>query len=512
MSQKSRRITPIFSLLLFSTITLLSCGGHDESTYQNEDELLTEDTLSSAQEVIDTLPPFESIASQFDHDSLVLPEGFTWRILFSESVDQVKRADGATFPAKGKHDLTVYVPSEEDPENKGILYISHETSGPHPELGDGGGATVFDIERKNGSWEVVGDFHNIDFSSIGFTDRNCGGSLGPNGNVFTCEETWGYDDAYFTKKGLADREFESGLPMWQNIGYVVEVDPRERKVVKRHMTTGKLVHEDVLFTNDNKTCYITDDYSPGVFMKLEMPEAGDFDNGQLYAYKQSDDGESGEWLKLPMDTNSLVNCRRIAVEMGATMIIRHEWIEEINGKLYISETGEDHFSWKESIERGGTVPNYARKNLAESETEFDDPFGRVVVFDPETNKMSSYLEGGFFSDSSGCFSNPDCNTSVNIGGKDYLVLSEDINWYNRGRAGDDAETTKSFYNEIYFLDMSIPSPTVDDLMRFCIAPVGSETTGVIFLPDGSMVMNIQHPKAGNAEPFNRSVTVLVEGF
>jgi len=77
MSQKSRRITPIFSLLLFSTITLLSCGGHDESTYQNEDELLTEDTLSSAQEVIDTLPPFESIASQFDHVSLVLPQGFT---------------------------------------------------------------------------------------------------------------------------------------------------------------------------------------------------------------------------------------------------------------------------------------------------------------------------------------------------------------------------------------------------------------------------------------------------
>ena len=49
--------------------------------------------------------------------------------------------------------------------------------------------------------------------------------------------------------------------MWQNIRYIVEVDPRERKVVKRHMTMGKLVHEDVHVTEDGKTAYITDDTS-----------------------------------------------------------------------------------------------------------------------------------------------------------------------------------------------------------------------------------------------------------
>jgi hypothetical protein len=503
-----------FFLTTFFFLLFASCGGGTNNTDQTNDteqDSIVE-PIDSVRVEMDTIPPFVPVASQFDHDSLVLPEGFTYKVLFSEKTDQVKRADGVYFPAKGKHDLSVFIPDDEDPENKGILYISHETSGPNADLGDGGGATVFDIEKKNGSWEVVGDFHHIDFSSIGFTDRNCGGSLGPNGNVFTCEETWGYNNEYFTKKGLKDRSFETGLPMWQNIGYVVEVDPRERKVVKRHMTMGKLVHEDVLFTNDGKTCYITDDYSPGVFMKLEMPSKGAFDEGQLYAYKQSEDGESGEWLTIPMDTSSLVNCRKVAVEKGATLIIRHEWVEEINGKLYISETGEDHFSWKESMALGGTVPDYVRANLAESETSFDDPFGRIVEFDPATNRMSSYLEGGFFSDSSGCFSNPDCNTSVSINGKHYLVISEDINWYDRGRAGEDAATTKDFYNEIYFLDMSIEEPVVDDLLRFCVAPRGSETTGVIFLPDGSMVVNIQHPKAGNKAPFNRSVTVLIEGF
>jgi secreted PhoX family phosphatase len=314
------------------------------------------------------------------------------------------------------------------------------------------------------------------------------------------------------KKGLADRDFGNGRPMWQNIGYVVEVDPRERKVVKRHMTMGKLVHEDVHVTEDGKTVYITDDYSPGVFMKLEMEEPLDYDNGKLFAYKQSEDGESGEWLELPMDTTSLVNCRKIAVEMGATLIVRHEWVEEINGKLYISETGEDYMNWDASLALGGTVPKYIKDNFTDENGKMDDPFGRILEFDPSTNKMSSYLEGGMFSDSIGCFSNPDCNTSVVLGDKTYLVLSEDINWCDRGRVSKDAEEAKEFYNEIYFLDMSIENPTVEDLLRFAVAPKGSETTGVIFLPDGSMIVNIQHPSGSNPAPFNKSCTVLVEGF
>jgi uncharacterized protein len=485
---------------------LISCGGSEES-----EETTNDNDSTVAEKVEDAIPIFESIQSNFSTKDLILPEGFTYRILFSQG-DLVTREDGETFPAKGNHDLTVFIPSDEDPENKGILYVSHETNAPHVDLGDGGGATVFDLEKIDGAWQAVGDFHQIDFSSVGFTDRNCGGSLGPNGNVFTCEETWGYDNEYFTKRGIKDRDFGNGRPMWQNLGYVVEVDPRERKVVKRHMTMGKLVHEDIQITDDGLTCYITDDYSPGVLLKLEMETPNDFDNGILYAYKQSDDGESGDWLKLPMDTTSLVNCRKIAVEMGATLIIRHEWCEMIDGKLYISETGEDYMDWDASIARGGSVPNWVKNELTYENGKMDDPFGRILCLDPSTDKLYSYIEGGMFSDSSGCFSNPDCNTSVIINNQTYLVLSEDINWCDRGRVSAEAEKNKEFYNEIYFLDMSIASPTVDDLLRFAVSPLGSETTGVIFLPDGTMIFNVQHPKASNPVPFNKSCTILVEGF
>ncbi|MCB9222858.1 MAG: DUF839 domain-containing protein [Crocinitomicaceae bacterium] len=493
-------------VLLIPVILLFSCSENEavDNGVSSNDSLIAE--------IEDTLPPFESISSNFSTTDLVLPEGFTYTVLFSEKEDQVTRADGQKFPAKGKHDLSVFVPSKDDPENKGLLYISHETNEPNADLGDGGGATIFSLEKIDGHWKVVGDFHHVDFGSVGFTDRNCGGSLAPNGNVLTCEETWGYDNEYFTKRGIADRDFGNGRPMWQNLGYVVEVDPIQRKVVKRHLSMGKLVHEDVQVTQDGKTVYITDDYSPGVFLKLEMEKAFDYDHGQLYAYRQSEDGESGDWIELPMDTTSLVNCRKIAVQNGATMIIRHEWIEEVNGKFYISETGEDYMNWDASISAGGTIPNWVKNNLTDGNGKMDDPFGRVLVFDPSTNKMSSYLEGGMFSDSLGCFSNPDCNTTVSLGTKTYLVLSEDINWCDRKRVSKEAEEAKEFYNEIYFLDLSIEEPTVEDLLRFAIAPKGAETTGVIFLPDGAMIINIQHPSASNPPPFNKSCTVLVEGF
>lgn len=497
-------------ILILSPIILLFSCGSDEQTETSDEKV--EDSTQVENEVIDTTPLFQPIITEFNETDLKLPEGFTYKVLFSEATDQVTRADGQKFPAKGKHDLSVFIPDDEYPETKGILYISHETSEAHAELGDGGGATVFDLELKDNGWEVVGDFHHIDFGPVGFTDRNCGGSLAPNGNVLTCEETWGYNNEYFTKKGLKDRDFGNGRPMWQNMGYIVEVDPRERKVVKRHMTMGKLVHEDVHITTDGMTAYITDDYSPGVFMKLEMTEANNFSSGQLSAYKQSEDGESGEWLDIPMDTTSLVNCRKIAVQKGATMIIRHEWVEEIDGNLYICETGEDHFNWDQSIAAGGTVPNWVKNSLTDENGAYDDVYGRILKFDPSTNKMSSYLEGGVFADSTGVFSNPDCNTSVSFNGKTYLVLSEDINWCDRGRVSKEAELNKAFYNEVYFLDMSIENPNVNDLLRFAVAPLGAETTGVIFLPNGDMIMNVQHPHYSNPAPFNKSCTVLIEGF
>ncbi|WP_027421313.1 alkaline phosphatase PhoX [Crocinitomix catalasitica] len=502
-----------FIVSAFALFVLAACTG---SETEREAEVITLDSIVTEEmiEVIDTTPPFIQVDPIFDSQDLVLPEGFTYRVIFQEKTDLVTRADGKKFPAKGNHDLSVFIPDEKAPETKGLIYISHETKYADPNLGDGGGATVFGIELIDGQWQVTSDFDHVDFAPVGYTNRNCGGSLTPNNTVFSCEETWAWNTEalYRGGEGHTDTSWVNGLAVWQNMGYVVEVDPRTREVIQKHYKLGKFVHEDALCTPDGKTVYLTDDMSPGIFFKYETFTPYDYSDGQLFAYQQTEDGESGNWLKLPMDTISLIYCRDTAIARGATMFIRHEWIEEVNGKLYINETGEDSFSWARSIARGGTVPNYMRENLAVGETDFDDTFGRVLEFDPVTNKMSVLLEGGFIEDSLHCFSNPDCNTSVRLNGRDYLVLSEDINWYSRGRVSPETEKRRLMVNEIYFLPLDIENPSRADLLRFCVAPIGAETTGVIFLPDGSMLMNIMHPSTRNNSKLNKSSTVIVEGF
>ena len=108
------------NFFLFATILgLISCGAEAVENAPIDDAPIVADTIE--QVAIDTIPLFQSIASNFDTDSLILPEGFSYRILFQEKTDLVTRADGQQFPAKGNHDLTVFIPDEEKPETKGLL-------------------------------------------------------------------------------------------------------------------------------------------------------------------------------------------------------------------------------------------------------------------------------------------------------------------------------------------------------------------------------------------------------
>jgi secreted PhoX family phosphatase len=496
-----------YNLFLPALLLLLSCSNSQDEIHSE----LASDTLKIIKEVAYITPVFNSIEANFSTEGIILPEGFTYTVLFSEG-DDVLRADGKKFPAKGNHDLSIFIPDETHPNTKGVLYVSHETKHKNKDLGDGGGATIFNIEKINNKWQATGDYNHVDFSGVGYTNRNCGGSLTPNGTIFTCEEVWGHstDYLYADGEGMTDTSWVNGRPFWQNMGYIVEVDPISRKAIKKHHQMGKFVHEDALCTKDGKSVYLSDDMNPGVFFKFETDTPFNYDKGQLYALQLADNGLDGKWLSLPNDTTTWVNARQVALEHGASMFNRHEWLEEINGKIYISETGDDDYNLTESTALGGKITNYAKPNLtAEGPDNYNDHYGRILEFDMTTNQMRIYLEGGMI-DSLSCFSSPDCNTSVKIGNKTYLVISEDIIGTDHGRSGDGES---GYYNELYFLDMSIKNPTVKDLMRFAVAPYGSETTGVIFTPDGkSMIMNIQHPDRNNPAPFNKSCTILIEGF
>ncbi|HIP37634.1 MAG TPA: DUF839 domain-containing protein, partial [Crocinitomix sp.] len=277
-------------IFLLPLLLLIACGTNSKSE-SNVEVSDSSNTIDPIEEMIDSLPPFKPIPSNFDTKTIVLPEGFTYKVLFSEG-DLVTREDGKKFPAKGNHDLCVFIPDKLNP-NKAKLYISHETKSADPNLGDGGGATIFDIEKENGEWNVIGEFKHIDFSGVGYTNRNCGGTLTPNGTIFTCEETWSHntDYLYLNGNGMTDTSWVNGRPMWQNMGFIVEVDPLNNKVIKKHYQMGKFVHEDAFCTKDGKTVYLTDDMNPSVFFKFETDVPFDYNKGKLFAYQQLDDGE-----------------------------------------------------------------------------------------------------------------------------------------------------------------------------------------------------------------------------
>lgn len=457
---------------------------------------------------------FVEIDTNFHTSKLIIPSNLTSTILFTEKVDQVIAHDGRTAPAKKHHDMIAYIPIDGSSEH-GWLYIGHETNYGDDILGDGGGATMFEVKLENGAWKVVSDFNNVDFSPVRGTGRNCGGSIAPNGMIYTCEETVPQNNraSYIGGNGHRDTSDVGDLKFHQNFGFMVEVDPKTMKATQKMIQMGRYYHEDIEFMDDRKTVYLSDDYEPAIFYKFIADVEDDYSQGQLYAYKQSKDGTAGDWLAMPMDTASLLNPRDIAIDNGATMLMRHEWFARVGNKIYIAETGHDSTDWTERVAQGGVPAKHLRDDHYKGDGVYTDYYGRVLVFDTETNKMSVHLEGGVSSDGKNVLSNPDCVSAVNLAGTDYLIIHEDINGNDYGRVSAAAYNKNHWYNELYFLDLSIEKPTVDDAVLFAVTPMGAEFTGGLFTSDGkSLFLNIQHPFYGNGKPYNRAMTVVITGW
>jgi uncharacterized protein len=392
--------------------------------------------------------------------------------------------------------------------------VSHETNEVNHDLGDGGGGTVMPIAKTKSDWKVSGDKRNIDFTPVGGTLRNCSGFYTAKGTVLTAEEfppSNNLDLYRDVNYGVTFRDTSdiNHMKRWQHMGWIVEVDPVSGKALRKLYGMGRCSHEGLVVMPDQKTVYITDDYSPAVFFKFVANNENNFEEGQLYAYQQSQDGSTGNWIALPMDMNSLINCREIALKMGATMFVRMEWITQIGGKVYITETGHDAVNWSREIAKGASVPRHL-ETYKMGEGLYSYPYGGVLELDPVSNKISMLVAGGQGKNKNQHFSNPDGIASCTQNGKNYLYINEDIIGLDKGRV---PEGCMDYINEVYVLDLSISSPTVDDLQWLLTAPYGSETTGGYFTPDAkSYFLNIQHPSRNNQPPFNKSTTIVITGF
>ncbi|MFK7899410.1 MAG: PhoX family phosphatase [Cyclobacteriaceae bacterium] len=444
---------------------------------------------------ITSLSPFPT------EEELSLHTGLNYTILFKEG-DTVYNSEGLVGKAKGNHDC---ITLQSSAKNKATLFIGHETRRQNDLLGDGGGATLFDIEKQSGKWAVSSKKYNVDFREVGATLNNCGGTLTPKGTILSAEEIAPPSNEMI-KPLISDLSDFGGKPKYLNFGWMVEIDPKLQVATQKLFSMGRYKHEDAQCMPDGKTVYLTNDNSPALFFKFVADKIHDYSKGQLYAYQQNTDDRSGHWLLIPRDRNSLERAREIGIRLGATLFNRHEWISLVGDKLYITETGKDEANWDKFIKMGGKPAHYFKRN---EKGLFDDPYGRVLVFDLATQKIDVLIEGGISEkDPQTVFSNPDGMEAVQWKGRNYLMLNEDIIGTNRQRS----IYSTAVFNEIYLLDLSIPNPKVADLERVLVAPKGAETTGSTFSPDKeTFFVNIQHPNPNN-KVINRSATIAITGW
>jgi hypothetical protein len=222
------------------------------------------------------------------------------------------------------------------------------------------------------------------------------------------------------------------------------------------------------------------------------------------------------------------------------MFNRLEWGQQLKGKIYICETGRDAFNFNSGIAKNGVVgqslvDGYKVRYKIEKGIEFPgtdaqaadsvrlgrffDYYGRVLEFDPATNKVKSYIEGGPLAPSSASqnrfayppihLSNPDGVDFMRIGNIDYMVIQEDLNGVNWNRMPAGLTQTQC---ETYLLDMSIPNPSFKDLIRITASAPGGEITGATPIDSKTMLINCQHPNGNNPPPYNNSLTYAMSGF
>lgn len=491
---------------------------------------------------------------------VIVPESpFDYQVLFVGNTDYVQTSKGDSIVAKQWHDFIGFTPMNandcsvsENPENElGWVSVNHEMVLANDKIGDGGGMTAFKIAR-NPETELIeivdqkltdgreGKFFNVDFRATGETGMNCGGITSTvDGRIWTAEEWWRRNNEHIYAEGNGVRDTAdyvikySGIPMadfqtikkYQNFNWMVEIDPREAKAIRKQYNWGRQAFEGGAVAQDNKTVYLSVDATPGYFSKFVANEPGVFTSGTLYVYSET---AVDKWLEVDNgDINNMLNYFDTVTAMGATMYNRLEWttLDPNTGLVYMTETGRDNPAsrWNDEATEGG---QYAAHHIARATAQgttvdsedYWDYYGRVLVYNPATMELSVYLEAGpYFAESPTVdaypnkhLSNPDGLNMLHVNDKSYLLICEDLNGTSYGRMPAGIENRMC---ELYLLDTDIENPSVDDLIRIAQTPVGAEITGAVGLPDGKTVLvNSQHPSDANPFPYNNSLTFAITGF
>ncbi len=507
----------------------------------------------------------------FIPDSILMPPSpLTTQVLFVGGADIVQAPGAYGNPAgpalaKEWHDFIGFTP-DTDSDDLGWVSVNHEMIYRDDHLGDGGGMTVFKVRRTaDGQLEVVdqqledgraGKYFGVDFvNTVGETGMNCGGiSSMVDGRIWTAEEwfrtsntsintgntgsssfplTVGSranqgvrDTSDFTIDAPEFPEFDGmTLKKYQNFNWMVEIDPREAKAIRKQYNWGRQPFEGGAIAPGNEYVFLGPDATPGFFGLFIAKTPGDFTEGTLFAYKH--DKEGYNWTPI-WETDDLLNQPEAAARKGATMFNRIEWvaIDPNDGAVYFTETGRDRpgRGFAQGLALGATEnPAHLARAQAlglssSTDSNYPDYYGRIWKYDPAKDTLFVFLEGGPDFDASPSeedypavhLSNPDGLNVMQLDGRSFMVINEDLNGRSFGRVPAGVSNSTC---EVFLLDLAIEKPTLDDLIRLTAVPRGAEVTGACPTPDGkSLLLNVQHPNTSNPFPYNHSLTFAIHGF
>lgn len=255
-------------------------------------------------------------------DVVIVPESpIQSQVIFVGGHDTVQTTatygnPAGAYPAKQWHDFIGFTPdTDPNSDDLGWISVNHEMISADPNIGDGGGMTVFKIRRDPQTDSIVvveqtladgrtGKYFNVDFANtVGETGMNCGGITSEaDGRIWTAEEWFRSSNASIFADGagvLDTTDFTingSGISIadgetirkFENFNWMVEIDPKEAVAIRKQYNWGRQPFEGGVIMPDNETVYLGADNTPGVLSKFVADTPGDFTSGKLYAYREDD--------------------------------------------------------------------------------------------------------------------------------------------------------------------------------------------------------------------------------